>query len=99
EVTSVPAGPLASSSLAMSRLRFVPGQGVSAEVSLPDDRGARLDLFDLAGRRVSSNRLDGFGTGDRVVTLPGTADLSSGLYFARLTGAGGGGRGKVSIAR
>jgi hypothetical protein len=78
EVTAVTAGPAA---LGLRGVRFVPGKGVVARVDL-DGTAARLDLFDITGRRVASRTIEGADATE--VTLPGTASLSSGLYFARL---------------
>ena len=85
-----------SSVLALRGLRFVAGSGVRARVTLPGG-AARLDLFDVAGRRVSSERLA--GSGAREVTLSGTAGLRSGLYFARLQGGQDAFSGKVVVSR
>jgi hypothetical protein len=100
EVTGVPPGaPSPPAVLALSRLRFVAGSGVMARVALPDDRGARLDLFDVSGRRVASSRLEGLGAGSRDVAVPESSRLASGLYFARLAAAGETRAGRVMVAR
>lgn len=76
-VTGVTPGP---ARFALERVRFVRGQGVRAAVSLVDDAPARLELFDLAGRRIASDDV----AGSREHTLAGTRGIPSGLYFARL---------------
>jgi hypothetical protein len=63
-------------------VRFVPGRGVVASFTLPAARTGRLELFDVAGRRVSSTWLTAAGTAE--TALPGTALLRAGLYFGRL---------------
>lgn len=92
QVTSVASGPAA---LGLSILRFVPGAGVRAVLSAPGK--ARVDLFDVTGRRVTSQRFA--ARGEASVTLPGTAGLRSGLYFLRATSGHEGVVGRVVIAR
>lgn len=65
---------------ALRGVRFVSGSGVVAQAT--SEGRASLELFDLNGRRVSSRAIPGDGSGE--VVLPGTASLSSGLYFVRL---------------
>jgi hypothetical protein len=95
EVTAVATTPRA---LALRALRFVPGVGVRAAVSLAEAGSGRLELFDLLGRRVAWRALAG-GAGVREVTLPGTAALRSGIYFARLKAGETVARGRVVVAR
>ena len=61
---------------------------VTLAVTLPDARGARLDVFDLAGRRVAGRDLAGLGAGRHVVTLREAASLAPGLYVVDLAQAG-----------
>lgn len=56
--------------------------------SLPDARPARLELLDIAGRRVASREVGPLGAGRHVVSLAPGRPLASGLYWARLTRAG-----------
>lgn len=84
--------------LALRGLRFVRGAGVRAVVALPDAAPARLELFDLAGRRVAAQAIEG-GGGARELTLGGTAALPSGLYFARLISSRQAFTGRVVVAR
>ncbi len=52
---------------------------------LPSERVARLELFDLAGRRLQSREVGSLGAGRHVVDLAGTGRrLASGVYFLRL---------------
>lgn len=80
----------------LSGLRFVRGTGVVARLSL-DGAPAKLELFDLAGRRLASRTVQGSGSVE--VALPETGSISSGLYFARLTSRSGATFGKVVVAR
>jgi hypothetical protein len=84
QVTAVAADP--PRALALGPLRFVPGTGVRAAITLPVATRGRLELFDLLGRRVAALDLDGAAQRAEV-TLPGTATLGSGIYFARLATA------------
>jgi hypothetical protein len=59
------------------------GGRVSFSVELPTGEAASLSLFDLAGRRVWSADVGGFGAGRHEVSVQGTA-LPPALYFARL---------------
>jgi hypothetical protein len=73
------------------RAWFAPGEGVRAAWSLDATEGARLELFDLSGRRVATAHP---APGAFDVILPGTARLGAGVYFVRAhTG------GKVRTAR
>lgn len=83
EVTSVE--PAERASLSLSGLRFVPGAGVRGSLRIPAGATAHLTLHDLAGRRIAREEFEG-GAGEH--TLGGTATLSSGLYFARLSAGG-----------
>ena len=56
--------------------------------ALPDDRAAKLELFDIAGRRVASRDVGGLGPGRHVVTIEPRVGLSAGVYVVRLTRAG-----------
>jgi len=66
-----------------------PARGAfSVSLSLPEGgRGARLDLLDLAGRRVAGVPLSSYGPGVHVVPV-GATGLRPGVYLARLVGAG-----------
>jgi hypothetical protein len=61
---------------------------VELAVSLPDSRPARLEVLDLAGRRLIGREVGGLGTGTHVVALDEAAALAPGVYVARLTRAG-----------
>jgi hypothetical protein len=94
EVTGVP--PSIGASLSLSGLRFVPGAGVRGLLRIPVGATARLTLHDIAGRRIASEAIEG---GARDHTLGGTAALSSGLYFARLSTGFETVTGKVFVVR
>jgi hypothetical protein len=56
---------------------------------LASDAPARLELLDIAGRRVLSRDLAGLGGGGHVLALARSASRpAAGLYFLRLTQAG-----------
>jgi len=56
------------------------------QFSLPDDRPARLELFDVSGRRVRA--AEARGAGPHVQRFDDLADLAPGLYLARLSQGG-----------
>ena len=63
--------------------RWVSGSGVRMRASLDAAGAWKLVLADVAGRRVGEERFAG-SPGERRWTVAGTANLPSGLYFARL---------------
>lgn len=66
-----------------------PSRGAfSVSLALPSGgRGAKLELMDLAGRRVAEVPLAAYGPGVHTVPLRG-AGLRPGVYLVRLSGAG-----------
>lgn len=56
--------------------------------TLPTAEPARLELLDLAGRRVLSRDVGWFGVGRHHVDLGNARGFRSGIYFLRLTQAG-----------
>jgi hypothetical protein len=101
EVTAV--GPAENITPAFMRLLFVPGVGVRATVGAVSDH-ARIELFDLAGRRLASQAVEpeaaaARGPAMQEVTVAGTKGLPSGLYFGRLTGGANAIAAKVIVAR
>ena len=62
-----------------------PSQGAfRVRFSLPNARPASMTLFDMAGRRVATRRLEGLGPGWHTVEFSGHR-LGAGLYLVRLT--------------
>src|SRR6267378_5263226 len=55
--------------------------------SLPSAAPAKLDLFDLSGRRIWGSELAP-ARGAHAMSLPDEARLAPGLYFVKLTQAG-----------
>ena len=63
-----------------------PAVGVlSIAFALPNGAPARLEVFDLAGRKVAARDVGGLGGGRHVVRLAETRALESGIYLAKLT--------------
>ena len=60
-------------------------EGLTIAFSLPDASPARLELLDLAGRRMLSREVGGLGTGSHVINLAQNATLVPGLYLLRLS--------------
>ena len=53
--------------------------------SLPDASPARLEVFDLAGRRILARDVGSLGGGSHVLRLGEARDLVAGIYTIRLT--------------
>ena len=60
----------------------------SVEFTLPDGEPARLELMDLAGRRLEALEVDSLGAGDHRLDLARDRALAPGVYLLRLTHAG-----------
>jgi myo-inositol-hexaphosphate 3-phosphohydrolase len=54
------------------------------ELTLPDARPGALEVFDVAGRRIWSRRVEGLGQGTHRVELAGPKPLRAGFYVVRL---------------
>ena len=80
-VTDAP--PAAAASAPRLALRFVAGAGLRASAMFAGTGEARLLLADVAGRAVARETFEA-GEGPREWTIPGTASLAPGLYFARV---------------
>lgn len=75
--------------LAIESPRPSPSKGaVSLAITLSDARTAKLDVLDLAGRRVAGRDLTGLGPGRHVVEVQEIESLSSGLYVVQVSQAG-----------
>jgi Galactose oxidase, central domain len=67
--------------------------------TLPDGGPAKLELIDLAGRRLRYADVGALGAGRHVVDLSAGSAIAPGLYFARLSRAGETKIAKVCIAK
>ncbi len=59
-------------------------RGLAIAFSLPDAAPARLEVFDLFGRRVAARDVGTLGAGDHVLGLDASKSLRSGIYLIRL---------------
>ncbi|MBI3539468.1 MAG: T9SS type A sorting domain-containing protein [Candidatus Eisenbacteria bacterium] len=75
------------------------GARVEVVFSLPDDAAARLELFDLGGRRVAARDVGSLGAGDHRVGLGDDRRFPPGVYMVRLTHDNRVLRAKVAIVR
>jgi hypothetical protein len=78
---ALPGAPLA---FALDPVRPNPSRGgaLTVRFSLPTDVPARLELLDVAGRRIASH---GVGVGHHTLDLAAGQRLAPGLYLVRLT--------------
>ena len=53
--------------------------------SLPSDRPARLELFDLGGRRLFAREVGSLGAGQHRFDVGAGTTLRAGMYVLRLT--------------
>lgn len=67
--------------------------------TLEDGRPARLELFDLRGRRVATQEVGGLGSGPHRVAIGGRGQLSAGVYLVRLTQGGRALHAKACVVR
>jgi hypothetical protein len=63
------------------------GGAITVRLILPSAEPGTIDLVDVSGRRVASQRLAG-QAGRQTVTLAGSSQLAPGLYWIRLQHAG-----------
>ncbi|MEQ1833022.1 MAG: T9SS type A sorting domain-containing protein, partial [Candidatus Eisenbacteria bacterium] len=76
-------------SVSLSAPRPNPSAGAfQLAFSLPDAAPARLELFDLRGRRCASREVGTLGAGRHTITLGEANALVPGVYFARLQRGG-----------
>ncbi len=63
-----------------------PGRGgLQVRLSLPGTASARLELFDLVGRRLSGREAGSLGAGVHRIRLARSGELPAGIYFVRVT--------------
>jgi hypothetical protein len=60
-------------------------RAVAVRFSLPSDKRATLELFDLRGRRVAAREVGALGAGDHFVPITEGQSLPAGVYLVRLT--------------
>lgn len=75
------------------------GDRLSIAFSLPRAESAKLEVLDLAGRRVASQDLSAAGAGRHVIAVTPQRALDPGVYLVRLSGADGAKTVKVSVMR
>ncbi len=82
--------PPASLTFALNPVRPNPVVGrFLVSFSLVGEEPARLELMDIAGRRVLSRELGALGPGPHQSDLGSAGDFAAGVYFLRLSHAGG----------
>ncbi|HTO92468.1 MAG TPA: T9SS type A sorting domain-containing protein, partial [Candidatus Sulfotelmatobacter sp.] len=80
-------GGAVSASFALAGLMPNPGRGdrLTVAFSLASAEPARLELYDVSGRRVSARDVGTLGAGYHVIGLAQGHRLAAGLYVMRLT--------------
>jgi hypothetical protein len=63
-------------------------QRLAIAFSLPDEAPARLELVDIAGRRLLWRDVGNLGPGDHVLDLGSQSALPAGIYLIRLERSG-----------
>ncbi len=99
--TAVDPLPARANALAFTRVWPVPRLGgpLHASFVLPGRGEARLDLLDVAGRRVAGERLGVLEAGEGNVTLALPRTLRPGIYWLRLTHGGRATAARVAVLR
>lgn len=86
--------------LSMAGLREQPAHGdPTVAFTLPSRAEARLEVFDVGGRRVWSRDLGELAPGAHVVALGASGQLRSGVYLFRITSAGHSASARGVVAR
>lgn len=92
--------PIAPSRLALVRIAPNPAAGpVRATIALPRSGDARIEVMDVAGRRVIERAFEALGAGRHEIALPEAARLDPGVYVVRLTSDGESASVRMAIAR
>jgi hypothetical protein len=58
---------------------------LSVVFTLPDDRAANLEVFDLRGRRVVRREVGSMGAGEHRLIVADARELPAGIYLVRLS--------------
>jgi hypothetical protein len=79
-LATVASGTLTLSAVSPSSIRG----GLDVVFALPEPGPARLELLDVAGRRIAVHEIDGSVIGQRTVRIAEPGTLPAGVYLARL---------------
>ncbi len=72
--------------LALDRVAWDAGaSALAVTVALPRTGPASFEMFDVSGRRLAGQRLDGLGAGTHELSLRPSVPLRPGVHFVRLT--------------
>ncbi len=85
---------------ALQGARPNPARGsVAIAFSLPDASPVRLDVLDLAGRRILTREVGHLGAGCHVVDFGEHTQVRPGVYYARLMGGGRSAKARIVVIR
>ena len=91
ETTRVPAPSAAPATLSLARVAWNGSAGaLTVSLSLPRAGSASFEVFDVNGRRVGEERLEGLGAGEHELSVRPSRNLDPGVFFARVTQDGKG---------
>lgn len=78
-----------ASAFALAGVRPNPArEDLTIAFSLPDAASARLEVLDIAGRRIVIREVGELGPGNHVLNLAEGRSLAAGVYMVRLTRSG-----------
>ena len=80
----VPSGAPSFLAIAPAGLNPVRSGSLAVRFTLPSGQAATIELFDLAGRKLSASDLGAFGEGTHTLKLAPGRGLSPGIYLVRL---------------
>ena len=84
-VPTVGVGPSGTAAFALERVKPNPVlDRLMVSFTLPSGAPARLDLLDVAGRRIESRAVGALGAGTHQVDLSDARTVAPGLYVVRL---------------
>jgi hypothetical protein len=86
--------------ISLAGARPNPARGeLTVAFTLPEAGPARLELFDLSGRRLAAREMNGLGPGTHQIRFSETRRLPPGAYLLRLSAAGESVRTKAILIR
>lgn len=98
DMTAVETAP-ARGALAVRAVPSTAWDSPEVEIALPSAKPARIELFDVSGRRILAQRVGSTGVGEHRVALRPARRLASGVYLVRLVQGSRSASAKLILAR